>query len=594
MSLDIRTLRFLICLTLFCFNGIVFKATAAAHFQSLRSLGFPALLGSQPEAPLTEASDGALYGTTYGAANKFAGTVFRMNKEGSGYHVLYKFSLTGGEGQRPFAGVIEAKDGVLYGTTFAGGASGRGTVFKLNKDGSGYAILHGFQGSPEDGAGCFAGLLEGSNGVLYGTTIADGSYGGGTVFSLNKDGSHFQILRHFRGGDADGAVPRGGLVEGLDGALYGTTTRGGISNAGAVFKLNKDGGGYKLLHSFAADSNDGKTPWATLLRGSNGVLYGNTTEGGTTNGTVFKLNQDGSAYAILHTFRGPPDDGVYPIGALVEGNDGALYGTTATGGANSDGTIFRLNQEGTGYTNLHYFDSREKDGALPRAGLIQASDHLLYGTTQEGGASRMGTAFRFNTQRNDYSVLHDFNFSGTDGFYPVALEVSTNRSVLYGTTQDGGSYRDGTVFKLNADGSEYTVLHSFSFPRGRVPFGILPMADGLYGTTYQGGTNDLGTIFKLDQDGSNFTVLRYFGEFPGEGAHPLAGLLSGGDDRLYGTTRDNGPEGGSGTVFRLDSAGTVTVLHSFNSGIGEGDDPTAGLVQGTDGNLYGVHEPRVE
>src|SRR5439155_5644471 len=162
-------------------------------------------------------------------------------------------------------------------------------------DGSGYILLHSLQGSPSEGAGCLAELLEGSDGVLYGTTLRDGSYGDGTVFSLNKDGSNFQTLHHFQGGDADGALPRGGLVEGLDGALYGPTTRGGASNAGCVFKLNKDGSGYAVLHSFGADADDGRTPWATLTSSRTGVLYGSTYLGGITSGrasygTVFKIS----------------------------------------------------------------------------------------------------------------------------------------------------------------------------------------------------------------------------------------------------------------------------------------------------------------
>ncbi len=514
-----------------------------------------------------------------------------MNKDGTGYRVLYKFSPTGGDGRNPFGAVIEATDGALYGTTRGGGSSGYGTVFKLNKNGSGYTILHSLQGSPDEGAGCFAGLLEASDGVLYGTTIQGGSYGDGTVFSLNKDGSNFQTLHHFQGGGADGVGPRGGLVEGLDEALYGTTTYGGASNAGCVFKLNKDGSSYALLHSFGADADDGRTPTATLASSRNGVLYGSTYEGGLTNarasnGTVFKVSADGSQYSVLHKFAGPPDDGRTPWGALLEGNDGALYGTTLSGGAQQYGTVFKLASDGGSYTILHHFTM---DGLLPNAGLIQTKDGTLYGTTRDGGASRNGTAFKLNTDGTGYSVLHDFNFSGGDGYYPVSLVLGTN-GALYGLTQMGGDHGDGAAFKLTPDGGDYRLLHSFSFDGGRVPFGISAATDGnLYGTTYQGGTNDLGTIFKLGQDGSNFSVLRYFGDFPGEGAHPLAGLLNAHDGMLYGTTRDNGFDGGSGTVFRLDPArNSYDVLHAFGSIDPDGQHPYAALIEGTDGVLYGT------
>jgi len=162
-------------LVLFSFNATLFKAEAAAHFQTIKTFGFPDLLGSQPQAPLTEGSDGALYGTTYGAANKYAGTVFRINKDGTGYRALHIFSLAGGDGRRPYGPVIEAKDGALYGTTAFGGATGRGAIFKINKDGSGNVILHSLQGSPDEGAGYFAGLLARSDGLLYGNPSSDGS-----------------------------------------------------------------------------------------------------------------------------------------------------------------------------------------------------------------------------------------------------------------------------------------------------------------------------------------------------------------------------------------------------------------------------------
>ena len=588
-------------LVLFSFNATLFKAEAAAHFQTIKTFGFPDLLGSQPQAPLTEGSDGALYGTTYGAANKYAGTVFRINKDGTGYRALHIFSLAGGDGRRPYGPVIEAKDGALYGTTAFGGATGRGAIFKINKDGSGYVILHSLQGSPDEGAGCFAGLLEGSDGLLYGTTSSDGSYGDGAVFSLNKDGSNFQTLHHFEGWPADGSAPHGGLVEGLDGALYGTTTFGGASNAGCVFKLNKDGSDYSLLYSFGADDTDGETPVATLTISHTGGLYGCTSEGGITNGRgsygiIFIISTDGSHYSVLHKFAGPPDDGITPWGALLEGNDGAVYGTSLGGGSQQFGTVFRLAPDGNVYTILHHFSDGERDGALPKAGLIQAKDGTLYGTTEEGGLGLDGTAFKLNTNGTGYSTLHDFSFSGGDGYYPLSLVVGTN-GVLYGTTQMGGN-ADGAVFKLKQDGCDYRVLHRFVFAEGRGPFISSAVTEGiLYGTTFQGGTNaqgiivnnDLGTIFKLEEDGSNFTVLRYFGDFPGEGARPSGGLTKAQDGLLYGTAVDISSEGGAGTLFSFDPVGhNYVVLHTFGSIDSDGQNPSVAPIEGTDGFLYGT------
>src|SRR2546428_273182 len=172
----------------------------------------------------------------------------------------------GGDGYDPNAGLVGGSDGVFYGTTSAGGAENAlGTVFKLNPDGSGYSVLHSFI-SRAAVEGTFPGgrLMEGGEGSLYGTTASGGSYNQGTVFKLNKDGSLYGILHSFTTDGIDGYNPRGGVVEGSDGVLYGATGQGGSNNLGTVFKLNKDGSHYNALHSFEAGGVDGRNPSAEL------------------------------------------------------------------------------------------------------------------------------------------------------------------------------------------------------------------------------------------------------------------------------------------------------------------------------------------
>lgn len=368
------------------------------------------------------------------------------------YHVIKNFVDLG---STPTS-LIEGSDRNLYGTMSAGGGKGEGVVYKLNKDGSGYTVLHSFTGYENDEDGSSPqGLVEGSDGALYGTTQIGGRpsgdlypLGSGTVFKVNKDGSGYTVLHCFHGLSGDGVAPWAGLVEGRDGALCGTTLEGGAKSAGTVFKLSKDGGGYRVLHSFFASQTDGFKPMAGLLAGSDGALYGTTDGGGNVPvvagaGTVFKLNPDGSGYKLLHSFPDKPSDGRFPRSSLSEGRDGALYGTTQAGGKNDWGTVFKLLKDGSGYRLLHSFTGYENsgDGADP-SGLALGSDGALYGTTKFHGRNNGGTAFKLNPDGSGFTVLRNFPGAEGDGQNPSASMVQGSDGALYGITTT-------TLFKLS-------------------------------------------------------------------------------------------------------------------------------------------------
>ncbi|MDD5559066.1 choice-of-anchor tandem repeat GloVer-containing protein [Candidatus Methylomirabilis sp.] len=353
------------------------------------------------------------------------------------------------DGRRPVGGLLRGANGVLYGTTDNGGSNDLGTIFKLNADGSGYTVLHSF-GGVGDGSQSWAGLIQGADGALYGTTVGGGSGGLGTVFKLNADGSGYTILHSFVGGGADGRGPQAGLIQGADGALYGTTYEGGSSNLGTVFKLNADGSSYTVLHHFAGGVTDGSQSWAGLIQGTDGALYGTTELGGSSGlGTVFKLTTNGSGFTLLHTFVSGSADGAYPLAGLIQGADGALYGTTWGGGAGV-GTVFKLTTNGSGFTLLHSFGG-VTDGSQSWAGLIQGADGTLYGTTHDGGVSDLGTIFKLNTNGSGFTLLHYFVGGVDDGAHPVGGLLQGADGALYVTTDSGGAGDLGTVFKLNID-----------------------------------------------------------------------------------------------------------------------------------------------
>lgn len=318
----------LLALTLFLVLGVATSWAQSCGELVLHSFNPGVYDGASPYGSLIQGQDGALYGLTWGGGSKASGTVFRMNADATGYSVLYSFTNSP-DGSAPDSGLAQGSDGVLYGTTYYGGANHAGTVFKLNTNGTGYAVLYSFTNSP-DGAYPYAGLLQGRDGALYGTTYGGGASNLGTVFRINTDGSGYSRLHDF-GNSPDGSTPFAGLVQGEDGMLYGTTSAGGVSLLGTVFAINTNGSGYSILHHFAGFSGDGGAPKAGVIQGADGALYGTTVMSGTAgDGTVFKVNTDGSGFMLLHSFTNSPD-GSNPYGGLVQGGDGALYGTTTWG-----------------------------------------------------------------------------------------------------------------------------------------------------------------------------------------------------------------------------------------------------------------------
>jgi len=323
-------------------------------------------------------AQGNLYGTSeIGGAFGF-GTVFEVSKTG-GESVLYSFTATAGDGAYPIGGLVLDGHGSLFGTTFEGGAYGYGTVFKVDSAGT-ESVLYNFTGTNGDGAYPGAGLLRDAAGTLYGTTTeGGGSPDSGIVFKLDSAGAE-TVLYRFTGGKDGGFPSYGPLIQDATGNLYGTTIAGGISGNGTVYELRTTGK-ETVLYRFTGKGKGGQ-PLAGLTRDTAGNLYGTTQLGGAhRQGTVFKLNQAGKE-VVLYSFTGGVDGGG-PTANVIRDRKGNLYGTTVGGGSQTFGTVFELNKSGQ-ETTLHSFTSGT-DGALPCAGLVSDTAGNLYGTTPVGG-----------------------------------------------------------------------------------------------------------------------------------------------------------------------------------------------------------------
>jgi uncharacterized repeat protein (TIGR03803 family) len=389
----------------------------------------------------------------------------------------------------------------------------------------------------------------------------------------------FKVLHTFHGPNGNG--PAGVLTRDSAGNLYGTTEAGGTGKCGnfgcgTAFKLNKSGK-QVWLHSF--DVADGEEPSAGLLRDQVGNLYGTTYLGGDTKctppygcGTVFKLDPNGEE-KLLYRFTGTPD-GWFPESLLARDSQGNVYGTTVEGGENSSGTIFRVDKHGK-ESVLHSFTGGS-DGCLPGPGLIADAAGNLYGVAGGGGSGLCdqgyGVVFKLDTA-NNLTVLHTFGFS--DGAYPGSVLLFDQAGNLYGTTEGGGSSACGVegcgaVFELSPqqDGSwKETMLYAFCSESGCADGeepGTGPLvrdsSGNIYGTTYFGGMSrncnggSCGVVFKLDTTGKE-TVLHSFGG-GGDGATPVAGLIRDAAGNLYGTAQTSGdnacnPPEGCGTVFKI-------------------------------------------
>jgi uncharacterized repeat protein (TIGR03803 family) len=363
------------------------------EYQVLHSFAGGTTDGAGPSsANLVQGSDGAFYGTTYRGGASDVGTVFNVSADGSLFSLLHSFTVREGN---PYGGLVHGADGAFYGTTSQGGAAGVGTVFKIMANGS-LSILHNFGGGSSDGAYPNAGLVQGKDGALYGTTLSGGASRAGTVFKVSTDGLSFSLLQSL---DAEtGYSPRAALVQSTDGAFYGTTNQGGASGVGTVFKVSADGSLFSVLHSFA--TVNGAYPYAGLVQGTDGAFYGTTAGGGASGvGTVFKVSADESSLSLLHSFD--PTNGDYPEAGLVQGKDGAFYGTALQGGVVNChdlgcGTVFRISADGSSFSVLHKFAGGTSDGGAPNASLVQGTDGAFYGTTTQGGASDNGVVFRLS------------------------------------------------------------------------------------------------------------------------------------------------------------------------------------------------------
>ena len=386
--------------------------------------------------------------------------------------------------------------------------------------------------------------------------------------------SNLRILHAFSG--ADGAWPRGSLVA-TGGFLYGGTTVGGEANNGTVFRVRPDGTGFQSLYSFTAggDNGLGNQPHHNSLLLVGDVLVGAARQGGNTdngaeegtqkrgNGTLFRIETSGSGYSVIEQFHGGERSPATPHSPPQIAPDGRmLYGMSASGGKHRHGTLFEMHVDGTGFRILHHFEKSK--GKEPHGMVVFDGASTLLGMTRLGGTladgrEGAGVIFRYDLTTGAHKVLHVFAKNASDngdtndhGF------LSPTGGYYYGTTELGGKYGQGVIFRLRADGSDFSIVHSFGADRdGKKPFGSLQqVGEWFYGTTTVGGDHDDGTIFRLRPSDLLYERLVSFDRAT-TGAFPEDNVIPSSDgSTLYGLTQAGGahdPKAAKkfGTVFAL-------------------------------------------
>jgi len=359
----------------------------------------------------------------------------------------------------------------FMGFTVKGGQNGAGTIFLINGDGTGFEVVHHMNPATDGGENWGSPFLS-DDGYCYGMANKGGQYDDGTIFRIKKDGSDFSVIKHFNRAINDGASPSGSsFIEDERGYLYATTSLGGTNNEGTIFRIKKDGTSYQVLRSLSK-MTDGGTPQGGLFLHSDGNLYGTTQLGtaGTSasGGTIFKISTDGSIFNVIKYFdSSDPFSFVFQsFCTLISAQDGFLYGTTREGvkkggTTGTRGSVFKVRTDGTEFSVIHHLT--ELDGQQPYGGLFLASNDYLYGMTVAKGEQNAGTIFRLNTDGTNFSVIKNFT-NGTEGGFPRGALIEGNNGVLFGQTYGGDGLslvagtNGGAIFSVNQGGSGFKVL----------------------------------------------------------------------------------------------------------------------------------------
>lgn len=569
-------------------------------------------------------------GTAASGGSKGQGTIFTTSNTGTNPVIRHDFSRI--EGRSPWGNLCEATNGKLYGMTERGGTDDKGVLFEYDPSTGTYVVKFNFDGFLSTGSKPQGGLIQATNGKLYGLTYEGGYYGKGTLFEydlttntftkkLDLDGTNtggspngdllqasngkLYAVMNFGGANNEGILleydlsnntatkkvdfdnlvygkyPRGSLMEASNGKLYGGCSQGGIHANGTLFEYDLGTNTCTRLYDFSG--SDGRGFLGALLEVSTGKLYGTTHGGGigVGGGVLFEYDFTNSTYTIKTYFNGT--DGRNPSGYLLLASDGNVYGLCYNGGAHHQGTFWKYTLNNGSVVKILDYEGQE-DGGAPLGGLLQASNGHLYGLILGYGSSLAGTLFEYNLTTESYSKKLDFHNS-FEGMGLRASFIQASNDKLYGLA-DGGVYGKGILLEYDPIQHSHNKLLDFKDSLGFSPMGSLMQASNgkLYGTLSQGGVNSAGVLFEYDLTNMTYHIIYNF--MTTEGERPEGKIVQGSNGKLYGTTV-NGGINGVGVLFEYDPTTNVYAKKVDFDLATLGGLPNGELVE-SNGKLYGV------
>ena len=500
--------------------------------------------------------------------------IFRAKTDGSDVQDL--ITLTGAtDGWNGIAGLTEVPGDSIFGVMANGGANDEGTIYSIKKDGTGKTIHHHFTMAtgryPESKLVYF-------DGKLYGTTFQGGDFTNGVLYTINTDGTGYRVLHHFALSGI--ANVRGNISISSNGRVFGTYSQ--FSDAGGTWRAWKvDTSGENFENFMNVDQRESGHGNLDILLADDETIILTTTEMGRHDGGALSLFDTSGTGSSLYHF-GMSTNGFHP-NPLIKSTNGKLYGTTTIGGAAGNGTIYSINADGSGFQKLHEFTDAE--GYEPSGKLLEASDGKLYGTARWGGPVNGGLLFRMDKTGANFQVLYSFPLSN-EVYSPIGGLVEDNAGFLYGTTIYS-AFSSGSVYRISKTGTGFTVLKTFVSDIYNPRDGLKLDNGWLYGTCGSGGAEGKGGVYRIQTNGAGYQVLH---DFTGtnSGSLPIAIPSIASNGKLYGTTNQGGLNG-LGTLWSMDLTGTnFTSLRSF-SGATDGSYPVGGLIQATNGLLYGIN-----
>ncbi len=571
-------------------DGTIYRITPSGVFTTLYSFTYSAdgVDGVNPACTLIEESySHYLYGiTTYGGMDN-AGTIFKIAMDGTNYSQIYSFISNDYEyppPKYPEGGLVEGPGHVLYGMASGGGANFEGAFYKINADGQAFKDIYDISGSRYGGTSFVTAPILVNN-TLYECCLGlqDSAYDQfSCIDSIQMDGTGFNVIQ----GNAGGPT---GLCYGGDGYFYWTAGAAGQRLPGGIFRMPITGGAITELYTFDP-SVDGASLSCTLCTDGQGNFYGSTPIGPNTEGLIFKYNVPTSTYTILSTLNTGTTAVTTGSPGPIIGADGNLYGTQSVGGIANYGTIYRQSTTPAPAQIIYQFGNGLFDGSVANAPLVVNPDHSIVGSTNSGGVFGSGTIYKLSSN-GAYSVVDEFDDStSTNPYGPVGGFTPGSAGQLFGLVQYGGSSECGELYALLSDNSIQPVF-SFQGAYGRDPIGnpVIGSDGYFYCVTNNGGIDNAGTLDRITPDGSHVQLVHMFTGMA-DGETPT-GLIGSSDGNLYGTCYYGGSVGdqliNNGVIFKYQlSTGKFSILHTFVSTDGAHPGP---LMEASDGMLYGMN-----